>query len=473
MLRLRKSIVGICAALFLCAAVPALAAAPTTTQVPTSVLAPITANGFYANVTSGSASPTVQTFPSCSGANQALNYTLASGLGCITITGGGSGATLTINSPLTGTSYNGSTAVTMGCTLCALTSGTLAQFSSTTSAQLAGVISDETGTGSVVFATSPSLVTPALGTPSAVVLTHGTGLPDAGIVPQTANTVLGALTAVSPSGLSLPSCSGAANALTWTSGSGFGCNSISGGGTVSTTGSPASPQLAQFSGATTIGGVTFSVNQQFIIATGTYTPTTGMVYAEFETVGGGGQGGGTACTTAQVCNATGGGAGAYSRCVSTAATVGASQSVTIGAGGSGSTGASTGGGGATTSVGTICTASGGNGGAGVNLSSSFGGGGAGGSSGTGLISNGASGGGALSTTALFGTGSVTPAGQGAPGPWGGAPTVASGGSSAVNGNAGAGCGAGGGGGSENASATATNGGAGHAGCVLVTEYILH
>ena len=56
-------------------------------------------------------------------------------------------------------------------------SDTLAQFASTTSAQLAGVISDETGTGSLVFATSATLVTPALGTPSAAVLTNATGLP--------------------------------------------------------------------------------------------------------------------------------------------------------------------------------------------------------------------------------------------------------------------------------------------------------
>lgn len=55
----------------------------------------------------------------------------------------------------------------------------LSQFpsASTTSAQLATVISDETGTGSLVFSNSPSLTTPALGTPSAVVLTNGTGLP--------------------------------------------------------------------------------------------------------------------------------------------------------------------------------------------------------------------------------------------------------------------------------------------------------
>jgi hypothetical protein len=59
----------------------------------------------------------------------------------------------------------------------ALTTNSLAQFAATTSAELRGVLSDETGTGAAVFATSPTLVTPALGTPSAVVLTNATGLP--------------------------------------------------------------------------------------------------------------------------------------------------------------------------------------------------------------------------------------------------------------------------------------------------------
>lgn len=59
----------------------------------------------------------------------------------------------------------------------ALTSDPLSQFAATTSAQFRGVLTDETGTGSAVFATSPTLVTPALGTPSAVVLTNATGLP--------------------------------------------------------------------------------------------------------------------------------------------------------------------------------------------------------------------------------------------------------------------------------------------------------
>jgi hypothetical protein len=45
------------------------------------------------------------------------------------------------------------------------------------SANLAAAVPDETGSGSLVFATSPTLVTPALGTPTALVLTSATGLP--------------------------------------------------------------------------------------------------------------------------------------------------------------------------------------------------------------------------------------------------------------------------------------------------------
>lgn len=59
----------------------------------------------------------------------------------------------------------------------ALQSDNLSVFAATTSAQLAGVISDETGSGALVFATSPSLTTPDIGTPSAGTLTNCTGLP--------------------------------------------------------------------------------------------------------------------------------------------------------------------------------------------------------------------------------------------------------------------------------------------------------
>lgn len=52
----------------------------------------------------------------------------------------------------------------------AITTGTLAQFAATTSAQLAGVISDETGSGALVFASSPALA----GTPTAPTAAGGT-----------------------------------------------------------------------------------------------------------------------------------------------------------------------------------------------------------------------------------------------------------------------------------------------------------
>jgi len=52
-----------------------------------------------------------------------------------------------------------------------LTSNTLVA----TSAQIAAAVTDETGTGSLVFANSPTLVTPALGTPASGVVTNLTG----------------------------------------------------------------------------------------------------------------------------------------------------------------------------------------------------------------------------------------------------------------------------------------------------------
>lgn len=49
----------------------------------------------------------------------------------------------------------------------AQTANPLSQFAATTSSQLAGIISDETGSGALVFAVSPSLTTPTLGVATA------------------------------------------------------------------------------------------------------------------------------------------------------------------------------------------------------------------------------------------------------------------------------------------------------------------
>ncbi len=58
-----------------------------------------------------------------------------------------------------------------------LAAGIAAWLATPTSANLAAAVTNETGTGLLVFGTSPTLITPALGTPSAAVLTNATGLP--------------------------------------------------------------------------------------------------------------------------------------------------------------------------------------------------------------------------------------------------------------------------------------------------------
>lgn len=58
-----------------------------------------------------------------------------------------------------------------------LAAGIAAWLTNPTSANLRAAMTDETGTGSLVFATSPTLVTPILGTPTSGALTNCTGLP--------------------------------------------------------------------------------------------------------------------------------------------------------------------------------------------------------------------------------------------------------------------------------------------------------
>lgn len=80
----------------------------------------------------------------------------------------------------------------------------LSQFAATTSAQLAGVMSDETGTGNLVFSNSPTLVTPNLGTPSALVATNATGTAG-GLTSGITQALKSATTTVSVSAATAPS----------------------------------------------------------------------------------------------------------------------------------------------------------------------------------------------------------------------------------------------------------------------------
>jgi hypothetical protein len=100
------------------------------------------------------------------------------------ITGTASGLTagnVTTNANLTGgvTSVGNATTVVTNANLTgAVTSiGNATSLGSFSSANLLAALTDETGTGSAVFATSPTLVTPILGTPTSGTLTNATGLP--------------------------------------------------------------------------------------------------------------------------------------------------------------------------------------------------------------------------------------------------------------------------------------------------------
>jgi len=55
--------------------------------------------------------------------------------------------------------------------------GVLTFLGTPSSANLAAAVTDETGSGALVFATSPTLTTPNLGTPTSLTLTNATGLP--------------------------------------------------------------------------------------------------------------------------------------------------------------------------------------------------------------------------------------------------------------------------------------------------------
>jgi len=101
------------------------------------------------------------------------------------------------------------------------------------------------------------------------------------------------------------------------------------------------------------------VNVQVFPTSGTYTPSSGLVEAMVYAIGGGGSGGGSTNSSPSTASAGGGGgSGGTTQALLSAAQIGASQTVTIGAGGVGASGTS-GTGGGTTSFGSLLTALGG------------------------------------------------------------------------------------------------------------------
>lgn len=131
-------------------------------------------------------------------------------------------------------------------------------------------------------------------------------------------------------------------------------------GYVFTANSGAPPSWQPAPGSST--GFTIIVDRIFT-SSGTYTPTASMKYCIVECIGGGGGGAGVTSSSTSFYVGGGGGGGGYARIVLTAASIGASKAVTIGAAGTGGlAGTNNGGTGGATSLGTLCVAGGGLGG---------------------------------------------------------------------------------------------------------------
>lgn len=209
-----------------------------------------------------------------------------------------------------------------------------------------------------------------------------------------------------------------------------------------------------------------TVKTQKFTSSGTYTPSTGMLYCTLECMGAGAGGGGTQGTASVGGGGGGGGAGSYGRVTVSAATIGASQTVTIGAAGSGgAAGNNSGSAGGDTSVGTLCIGKGGSGGSGSNGSAAIGG--LGGTASTGDIpATGQRGGPSLATNGI----QIGHGGAGGSTVWGagGATTISFNNSNA--GVAGSGYGSGGSGASNANGSVNQAGGAGAPGYVIITEF---
>ncbi len=111
-----------------------------------------------------------------SSANLASAVSDETGSGALVFANSPTLVTPTLGTPASATLTN-ATGLPISTGVSGLGTGVATFLATPSSANLRSALTDETGTGSAVFATSPALVTPDLGTPSAATLTNATGLP--------------------------------------------------------------------------------------------------------------------------------------------------------------------------------------------------------------------------------------------------------------------------------------------------------
>ena len=108
--------------------------------------------------------------------NGGTGVTTSTGTGSVVLSNSPSLTTPSLGTPSSATLTN-ATGLPISTGVTGLGTGVATFLATPSSANLASAVTDETGTGALVFASSPSLVAPNLGTPSAATLTNATGLP--------------------------------------------------------------------------------------------------------------------------------------------------------------------------------------------------------------------------------------------------------------------------------------------------------
>jgi hypothetical protein len=197
-----------------------------------------------------------------SSANLAAAVTGETGTGALVFANSPTLVTPALGTPASATLTN-ATGLPISTGVSGLGSGVATFLATPSSANLAAAVTGETGSGALVFATSPTLVTPALGTPASGVLTNTTGLPLTTGVTGTlpiANGGTGQTTANTSFNALVPSQASNSGKFLTTNGSNTSWATVGGGGAYSE--GSWTPRVA-------IGGSSTGIT--YVYRTGTYT----------------------------------------------------------------------------------------------------------------------------------------------------------------------------------------------------------